>query len=380
MRLEGLGGQIAQMKDFTVECFVAFHAPETSNALYRALFSFDAGWPVRVLLPGSQPYNSWVTDPGGGNRRFYNYYPTMYVRQAKAVYSCQRHFTDGFWHHVAYAYDSRYGRLNVYFDYRLRGTMEFPRGTATSEDVLLGATPGREDLTFNGCVSCFRVSDAALTPKSFLCVSDDERGTMCDTVATWAFDGLTAEDYPDVENTRDCFYRFDVLPFSNPEAFTLETYVLVNALPRSGDAARGATVFGKGKTDGAKGPFDWVLYLLKDGRLNLRACTDNGREVSCTSERPGSLADGREHHVAVTYEPANRTIRLFVDHQPVGSPCVLPSPLRYSQTYYSFGGGLNGTECLDGRFSEARLSRRALDPKDFLPPKNLLKRLWLGLR
>ena len=77
---------------------------------------------------------------------------------------------------------------------------------------------------------------------------------------------------------------------------------------------------------------------------------------------------GGWHHIAVTYDEADYTMRLYVDYEQVGAALALGAPLlsgMLSGHVYYVGGGLNN-HSFDGWVDEVRLVRECLPPEKFI--------------
>ncbi len=91
--------------------------------------------------------------------------------------------------------------------------------------------------------------------------------------------------------------------------------------------------------------------------------TNDGKGVSARFSYLGGW-----HHVAVTYDETDCTMRLYVDYTQVGSALELEAPLLYgtpSGYMYYVGGGLNN-HSFDGWVDEVRLVRECLPPEKFI--------------
>ena len=77
---------------------------------------------------------------------------------------------------------------------------------------------------------------------------------------------------------------------------------------------------------------------------------------------------GGWHHIAVTYDETDYTMRLYVDYEQIGSPLELGGPMLSgtpSGHVYYVGGGLNN-HSFDGWVDEIRLVRECLTPDKFI--------------
>lgn len=109
-----------------------------------------------------------------------------------------------------------------------------------------------------------------------------------------------------------------------------------------------------------------------------------------TNKRVG-IADGEWHHVAVVYDKANKKVTLYLDYQSYGSKENVelidePAPtkderrIQIGDGYYDIY--LNTAYQMNGCLDEIRITRRALDPQEFLttiPVATGKTLFWAGL-
>ena len=109
-----------------------------------------------------------------------------------------------------------------------------------------------------------------------------------------------------------------------------------------------------------------------------------------TNKRVG-IADGEWHHVAVVYDKANKKVTLYLDYQSYGSKENVelidePAPtkderrIQIGDGYYDIY--LNTAYQMNGCLDEIRITRRALDPQEFLttiPVATGKTLFWSGL-
>ncbi|MBP3404660.1 MAG: hypothetical protein J6N18_01035, partial [Kiritimatiellae bacterium] len=113
------------------------------------------------------------------------------------------------------------------------------------------------------------------------------------------------------------------------------------------------------------------LRLLSDRKIKLSVLPkDGGSMVECTS---GTLTADAWHHVAVVFDHENRTVALYVDYKLASTltgilpNCEVDAAPKYSPYLQLFGGyGVNHPVQLDGGADCVRLTKRALEPHEFL--------------
>lgn len=84
------------------------------------------------------------------------------------------------------------------------------------------------------------------------------------------------------------------------------------------------------------------------------------------SKKPTSLGDGGLHHVALTYTPEDRGIRIYFDHRIQGQWTNLNGNIPGGGRIVIGSSGWNKAEGWFGPISEVRISKRALSPGQFL--------------
>ena len=325
--------------------------------------------------------------------------------------------SDGDWHHVAFVYNSVNSNVLMYVDYNLEvsRTLYSPPLDYDSSDLLIGCNTANG--TFDGWIDEVRISNAALDPNQFLTVDHIE---STGTLGYWDLDSDTTGVDADVITSRvnqaymngvasksgsssiqpsyisdradDGLYlikdgssgellhknksalRLDSFApnvggkysvswpalVPNPTNLTVEAFVKVDTPPNY------AGIFRKYRTGGPT----WALsvttnstgvYLL--GRFDTQVSPSNDGFNQTLYATGGNLRDGKWHHIALTYDDAERRARIYVDYQQVGTRTT-SGPLVYESG--DFVVGTSGTYYFDGGIDEVRLTGRVLSPDEFL--------------
>ena len=118
----------------------------------------------------------------------------------------------------------------------------------------------------------------------------------------------------------------------------------------------------------------WYLELTPPGNgtgndtFKISAYDTVNSSAKSVSPTASLTADGKWHHIAVTYDHTDHKMRFYFDYVQKGSTLQLDGPLKFGtledQTY-SVGGGLNN-HSFDGWMDEVRLVRECLQPEKFL--------------
>lgn len=137
-------------------------------------------------------------------------------------------------------------------------------------------------------------------------------------------------------------------------------------------------IFGKRRGSGQTSE-TWALYVKTNGRLALRITTDNTSVILGHSAPYGThtVNDGLWHHVALTYDKATGTAKVYVDyeidqtHQLTAGNSLTYDASATTPNYHALwiGGyayNANGNRIFDGAIDELRISDAALEPEQFL--------------
>lgn len=294
-----------------------------------------------------------------------------------------------------------------------------------ADDGLTGAYA--YTLSYLGYMSCLRVLPAALKPEQFMVATDTEGcpdaeprlrwrfedgtdGASVTTVADsatggkWAVGALTSVgtgDHPAPVYGKERISRWIVengvkinnvlsisclapaagnasllqtkewygMPSLHPESWTLEAFVKPDASAvRSGNAF----IVGRGRYNPTANTYwkDFALYLQPDGKLGLA-----GRRVNPDAVGSGidydypdlgtSIADGKWHHVAVTYDKPTRALAVWVDAAKVSEQVLASDQFDNLKGRYHFAQGF-GMEAYVGSIDEVRLTGAVLSADELL--------------
>ena len=146
-------------------------------------------------------------------------------------------------------------------------------------------------------------------------------------------------------------------------SFSFEMFVKI------GPDQYGASLAGRVGPDAAN-VVGWALATGAAGELIARIDNDDGAgvgqagQIVATDPAVGRVADGRWHHVAMTYDGGARQIRLYVDHKQVAEQQIV-GPILATDGEFVIG-LLHGMNAIGAVFDEARLSDQVLTPDAFL--------------
>lgn len=130
----------------------------------------------------------------------------------------------------------------------------------------------------------------------------------------------------------------------------------------------------------------WLNMQAQD-KLVLRMLKEGADEMSLVGVKNG-LCDGKWHHIAVVGDRKERTVALYVDYEQCGDgltdftmdASVNTAKAGYTP-YFQIGGGygVNHNAQQDCLMDEVRMTRRALEPAEFLKAHSLEStRAWLS--
>ena len=320
-------------------------------------------------------------------------------------------------------------KVSYYQDYHLLRTSGTMQGPVFYDDspIFLGRQDGIANYGWNGLIDELRISDEALDPEEFLRFANDVADA--DTVAFYSFDKwfgnpfemspawgefsnyfvnetpfvnppkatltpresatipfLTDENAGTVRNglvsptavadlgsisavTNGYGQAFGfTIDTTTPEQlymagdFTAEGFVKLNSLPDSTDyLMRGLLT--QGGVDNT-----WLVTVGSNGKLNFSINWQKN-----VSTPTSVVSDFGWHHVAVVSTPATMTTRFYVDYRLVdtiadGEHYVLADVGTTTRLIlFSYSENGQGNFCLsDAYASDFRITRRALDPQEFL--------------
>ena len=162
---------------------------------------------------------------------------------------------------------------------------------------------------------------------------------------------LAADSY-----TSECFIKYLSAP-ENKAQYIMWQYGGVN-----GSQCNSWALY---QNCGANGKFIGQFWYLDENNAIQSAVLpeDTAKRVS--------LVDGEWHHVAFVYDKSNRTVSVYLDYRlygyKVGVNMLAEAAPDASMRKIEFGTGYNGFEHqMNGCFDEIRITRRALDPQEFL--------------
>ena len=137
-------------------------------------------------------------------------------------------------------------------------------------------------------------------------------------------------------------------------------------------------IFGKRRGSGQTSE-TWALYVKTNGRLALRITTAGSSVILGHSEPYGThtVNNGLWHHVALTYDKATGTAKVYVDyeidqtHQLTAGNSLTYDTSATTPNYHALwiGGyaySTNSNRIFDGAIDELRISDAALEPEQFL--------------
>jgi len=410
-----------KLTTFTVECFVRRQSETPRNNSWNCV----AVMPRQLMNGESKIKNcdAWglrIVDLSSSNQDFGQLFlrfspvdlsfesdGTSISGETKVYSGACENLYDGNWHHVAFSVDDSTHKVNVYFDYQLKTTVElgFSVTYGEAENLYLGATPQTAG-PFGGSLAHFRISNEVLTPDKFLQFARSE------AAATEDDDVLLHVNFNPVEGISTNGIAFneaakgsavlrmtstasaaeilcDDLPNENVRSSLIANHAPVNSGCMTNAYAQKATDYyqwfpGKDvftnssftiecfyKTTGSqqyrslirrRGESNTQLMLGMNG-ARLRASVN-----SFAVDDVENSNDGVWHHGAAVYDLVQKKVLLFKDYRIVNAlsytscPSSLANPLCI--------GGLDGTAgnrpSFGGQIDEARVTQRALTPGEFL--------------
>jgi len=330
---------------------------------------------------------------------------------------------DGRWHHLAFTYSHADRAVKAYVDYVLAFSMTTASNLVYDASALrIGQGAGAA--AFDGWIDEIRISDQVLSPDQFM-YSAESADTS--TRGYWTFDdGTNAATAGILTNTFNAPFMHGTASAINgatvKPAFSLEkppattcrissgkggpvvnenavSLLFVNGgLPANTTSPLGGAVtvsgaalpaqmsnftaeafiranrfvaypqlMGKARTD--VGGVSWWLGLSPNSNLLARFDTHippgtSGNNQTFTTT--ALVGDGRWHHVAISYDYATKTVKLYRDYEKVREGATA-NPMWLDTGDFRFGGSSGGsTHSFDGWIDEVRLSDRVLEPDDFL--------------
>jgi len=330
---------------------------------------------------------------------------------------------DGRWHHVAFTYSHTNRAVKAYVDYVVAISM------STASNLVYDTSPlrigqGSGAVAFDGWIDEIRISDQVLPPDQFMYPSES---TNTSTRGYWTFDDgtnaatanvLTNAFYaPFMYGTAAAINGATVKPVFSSEIPPATTSLIadgkdgprINAnaasllfvnggLPSNTTSPLGGAVtvsgavlpaqmsnftaeafikanrfvsypqfIGKARPD--VGGLNWWLGMSPNSNLLARFDTQIPPDTlgnNQTFTTTALVGDGRWHHVAITYDYATKTVRMYKDYEKVRESVTI-NPMWLDTGDIRFGGSSGGsTHSFDGWIDEVRLTARVLTPAEFL--------------
>jgi hypothetical protein len=329
---------------------------------------------------------------------------------------------DGKWHHVAFTYTHATKRAAIYVDYVERGFMITGSNLVyTANEMRIGQGAGGR--AFDGWIDEVRISDEVLQPAQFLMAPEGE------TYAYWSFDDGAPGTYADIltnsffvtptinprhgtagilgaggvkpqftndlpsaakmmvrdgatgetvnSNTAALFFRnsdTSATPLSKlgsvvnvigPYVPEFPTNFTVECFTKADRAAQWPQIIGKNRSNG--GTFSWSLGCQPNGTFRCRFDTTSltnstVHHVNQVIQSGVNIYDGQWHHLAMTYHYPTKTARLYVDYE-LRATQVTTYPMYLDNGNIVIGAGDNN---YDGAIDEVRITKRVLQPDEFL--------------
>ena len=393
----------------TVEAFVKVRTVIEYAAIARKIRSGGASWTL------------YLTANGELGLRI----DTATVVNAISTATSNTGLSDGNWHHVAFTYNSVNSNALLYVDYKQKVslTLTTPPLDYDNSNLLIGHNTANG--TFDGWIDEVRISDVALQADQFLlvepidpsatlgywdfesAVTDVEANTITSRVNTAYMTGLASKSgtgsiQPSYTHDRaaEGMYRItdgdsDILLHQNKSALHLDgiantvggkvsipwplnipapTNLTVEAFLKVDSPENYAGIFRKNRSGGPT----WALSVnVKAEGVFLMARFDTQPPPATSGTgfnetlyaSSGNLADGKWHHVALTYDGATLTAKIYCDYQQVAERTT-SFPLVYDSS--DFVVGTSGSYYFDGNIDEIRLTGRILSTNEFLyanPPQ-----------
>ena len=375
--------------NFTFEAFVKTDRQTTkpANSEYADSFAIFHTAYLKVLMNGSN------------NKLLFRYNGTnMTDRSVSRI-------DDSKWHHLAYVYDAAAETMTGYVDYKQVTTASVGKGGSGINIRISGEnSPGYQ--TLPGCVDEVRITRRALSPTEFLTTHDcvtsttlahadfedgldmsPDTGLIDAGIATARtggsvpvldasvpgrifMDGAAMQDLRDNKKS----VRIDggklgwkEQTFLNLPTFTVEFFAKLESLDSSANLIR--------MTHGASadGSPLWALYEIdvSSGNRSVRLATYDGTTYNHHDVvKNSSLADGRWHHWALTFDGSSGTetvVKFYRDYTQIGG-CTASHLINYPSGVHTLTiGGTSNNPChIHGNYDELRVSDGVLPTSAFL--------------
>ena len=303
---------------------------------------------------------------------------------------------DGQWHHVAVVYNKAktgIDRSMFYFDGVAQGTFTpWTNDTATvfRNDTLYIGSRGNSTYKYIGALDDIRITGGALQPGQFLKAPST---ALPNVIAYWPFShaqpladatgnghafsnaGVTFSD--DAATFGGSQTAFSTLPWTlnlRPySALTVEYFIrptATNVMEALEHSANFTTV---------RGGFSASLNEFNLGQLESGFAMPGSGEYNIDSTAAGAVTDGRWHHVALVYDPAQSgddRVRVYLDRVQQGKRVAAYS--SGADTYFLndvlyIGSRANSATKFIGQLDDIKITGAALSPAEFM-----VKRTYSG--
>lgn len=394
-------GQTIATSDFTVECFFKNDGAQVYTPLLRQKNARNVAW------------NLGFNDQGLLRAIF------TYSTGTERTMTCMQSVTDGKWHHVAFVYSKTNQTASLYVDRKLCGTLSnLTQGielSDTYQNLYVGGDPTNGSM-YKGLMDEVRITRRVLRPSEFLWNQEllpkpvFEEG---ETIAHWRFDDtLGVTNFPGwfEEGEGSVVIDGGVLPSYStnvPNAYVLdgeEGAVLsqnqkVLAFQKSRVVIPASELLEQGRmtvecffrTPGveqwaglirynanaeATQPYWAISFIGENNQSRVMMRVDTPTRWNQIVGTSRVVADGKWHHVAVMYEPYEKTntmVRIFLDYQ-IETEQVVEGIIEYENTYGTanplrnlmLGASSSTTVGYEGDIDELRFSYGLLPVTRFL--------------
>ena len=312
---------------------------------------------------------------------------------------------DGSWHHVAYVYDAAAEKMTGYVDYKQVTTAVVGKGGSGVNIRISGEHSGYQ--TLPGCLDEVRITRRALKMTEFLTTHDcltgstlahadfedgmdvaPDTGLIGAGVASARTGGsvpVLSSSVPGVRIALDGAAMQDVrdnrkslridggkigwtdLGLLRQPTFTVEFFAKLDHLDYVANLIRLT------RGESPDGYPAWALFTFAEGTADqLTVCAQDANELFYFPAHTfgGSIADGRWHHWALTFDGTsgtNTVITLYRDYVSQGS-WTLTTPINYLDVVNTLSiGGTSSNPChIRGNFDELRVSEGVLPTDKFM--------------
>ena len=170
----------------------------------------------------------------------------------------------------------------------------------------------------------------------------------------------TDDHLPSDSFTAECFVKYDATTLSQLKAYNYLMFQI-----------------------GAEGAFDnkvnWMVFYTNGNTPRLVASCGylesgeyKSENIPASTKDGADLSDGKWHHVAYVYDKTESEVRFYVDYRLWGSKSGVtllsgkPSGSNYKNIEIGTGYGGGSNHQMNGWLDEIRITRRALNPQEFL--------------